>query len=272
MALLALDDARQVHPRLAHQPAPQLDGEFGLRQRLSGRCASASPSAAPTAPISSGVSPAKYGMPNPPPRFTCGMPAPIASARRPASCDRRCLRLDHRRRIERLAAGIDVQAAPLGPRPDDLAGQSPATRGASTPNGFAPPPIFMPEPRSSKVRVDADRQPRPHTEPLADGQRTAHLARRFAIQRHPSGDRRLQLAVALARSGEADRARHASRRKRPRQLAARGDVEPIHHACHQFEDWRVRVGLHGIMQPEPLRHRRSQLRNLARDHVARIHE
>ena len=90
------------------------------------------------------------------------------------------------------------------------------TRAASTPNGLAPPPIRIPEPLISKsgLTLTASRGVRPSRAPIASAR--SDLAFGLAIERDARLDRRLEIGVALAGAGEADR----------RRVGPGGDAKP----------------------------------------------
>ena len=85
-----------------------------------------------------------------------------------------------------------------------------------------------------EIRIDPHREARRAADPVADRQRALALARGFEVDRHAGDDRRLELAVALAGPGEADRGRRLAAAA-PRKLARRGDVEPVDQRRHRGE-------------------------------------
>src|SRR5690606_687619 len=92
-----------------------------------------------------------------------------------------------------------------------------------------------------EIRIDANGEARSNAEALADRQRTASLAGGFEVEGHALADRQLQLAVALARAGEADHPRVLPRRDGQLQLSGRSDVEPVDQSSHQLEDRPIRI-------------------------------
>jgi hypothetical protein len=85
---LAVDDAGDIHARLADQVAAQFDHDAGLRQVVR-RTGAQRARLAPMGARSSRCSPGKYGMPKPPPRLrkrTGAAPSPPAAAPARSSC------------------------------------------------------------------------------------------------------------------------------------------------------------------------------------------
>ena len=104
---------------------------------------------------------------------------------------------------------------------------SSGTCSTSTPNCFGPPPIFMPEPLSSKSGLTrtATRAGTPSSARSAAESR--HLAHRLDVDQHAGGDRLAQLDVALAGAGEADLGRVGAGVQRDLQLAGRSHVDAV---------------------------------------------
>ena len=127
------------------------------------------------------------------------------------------------------------------------------------PNCFGPPPIFMPEPFSSKSGLTrtATRAGRPSSAAMRVEQ--ADLAHRLDVDQHAGGDRLAQLLGALARPGEADLGRIGAGVERHLQLAGRSHVDAVDLARHEGHQRRHRVGLHRVVQLDGRRQRLPQL-------------
>ena len=76
------------------------------------------------------------------------------------------------------------------------------TRSASIPNGFGRRPCHAGA-LDRERRIDADRDLGLDADLLGSADRSPRLAFAFDVDRRPGGDRRLELVVALARTGEA---------------------------------------------------------------------
>jgi hypothetical protein len=190
-------------------------------------------------------------MPKPPPRFTSGGRAPASSASRAAAAG-----LDHRSGGQRLRSGEDMEAAPFRAGVDHAPHQRrrPARVHAE---GRGAPPHLHPRSTQLEIGIDSHREPRRHAQPRADRERALGLGLRFEIERHARAQRRLQLEIALAGAGEADVGRRHGV-TRPRQLARRGNVHPVHQRRDAGEQRRERIGLDGIMDADTGGQRRAQ--------------
>jgi hypothetical protein len=121
-----------------------------------------------------------------------------------------------------------------------------------------------------EVRVDADRDLRPQSEPRGDARQPAHLALGLEVHDDAGPCRCLELGVGLAGPGEADLVARDVRGERDLELAARGDVEAVHLPGHVRDDGRHGIGLDGVVQLEVRGQRGPQLLHPAVHHRAVI--
>ena len=138
-------------------------------------------------------------MPKPPPRLTCGGACAGLLGDRRGQRDRRALQLDQGVGVERLGAGEDMEAAPLGAGLDDPADQ----RGRAVmvdPERLGAPPIFMPEPLISNGGLTRTASLGGQPVPRADRQRPLGLAFGFEVEGDAGADRGLQLLRRACRA------------------------------------------------------------------------
>jgi hypothetical protein len=120
------------------------------------------------------------------------------------------------------------------------------TCSTSTPNCLGPPPIFMPEPLSSKSGLT--RTATRAGSPAPARPRQHGSSRGLHVDQHAGGHRLAQLGVALAGAGKADLGRVGAGVQRHLQLAGRGHVDAVDQAGHVAHHGRHRVGLHRVVQ------------------------
>ncbi len=163
-------------------------------------------------------------MPKPPPRLTRGGVAPTSSASSRGERDRRGLGLDQRLGIERLRAGEDVEAAPVGAGVEDAADERGHARGVDPERLGA---AAHPHARALdlEIGIDPDREPRRPRAPIASARSTS-----------PSDSQLRVTPASIAASRSLSRlpgpaklivGRIGARLEREAQLAARGDVEAV---------------------------------------------
>ena len=168
-------------------------------------------------------------MPKPPPRFTSGGAAPILAASVAGERDRGGLRVDQRLRIERLRAGEDVEAAPVGAGVEDSPDQRRHARGIDAERLGAAAHAHAGA-LDLEIGIDPHREPRPPVAaPIASARSTSPSDSQLSVT--PASIAASKLAVALAGPGEADRRRVDAGLERDAKLAGRSDVEPVHAAC-----------------------------------------
>src|SRR6185369_8595443 len=68
------------------------------------------------------------------------------------------------------------------------------------------------------------------------------------VERDPFVDGVGQVAVALARAGEADRFGPGAGLERKVHLTRRGDVDAVDPLRYMSQQWRIRICFHGIMK------------------------
>ena len=208
VADLPVDDPGQIDARLADQPAAELDREPAVLRGSPGGPPTLAESAAPTDSTSSGCSPWKWGMPKPPPRLTSGGVAPTLRQARAASATRGACASIRACGVERLRAGEDVEAAPVGAGVEDAPDQRRHARGIDPERLGA---AAHPHARALdlEIGIDPDREPRPAAELGGDRQRALDLALGFGVEGDAGLDRLGKVGVALAGAGEADPAASA---------------------------------------------------------------
>ena len=167
------------------------------------------------------------------------------------------LRFDQRRSIERLAAGVDVEAPPI---------RAPVSLGINNaarqfrhlifvdPERLGPAAHLHPRTAQFKTRIYPDREPRCDPQRGAEDESAFDFSGGFAMQRDPGGDGLFQFGIALARPGKADLARQEPCGARQFEFTAARHIQTVHQIGDKFEDRRVRVCLHGIMNAQLWRH------------------
>jgi hypothetical protein len=196
---------------------------------------------------SSRCSPGKYGMPKPPPRFRkrTGAGACVRPAAAPARSSCAALRRSTRPSGSASRRRGGSPRRPAQSRP--ICGQQRGTCSTSTPNCLGPPPIFMPEPLSSKSGFTrtATRAGRPSSwrRRASTGSSRADSTLTSTPRPPPA-----QFGVALAGAGEADLGRVGAGVQRHLQLAGRGHVDAVDQPRHHAHHGRHRVGLHRVVQ------------------------
>jgi hypothetical protein len=181
------------------------------------------------------------------------------------------LRVHDRFGVERLAAGEDMQAPPFSPCVDDMARKRRHALGIDA-ERLGPAAHLHARSLELEIGIDPNREARRLARPLGNGERALRLALAFQIERRAMQNGFFQLAVALARPGEADARAVDPGLSHHVQLAARRDVEPVDQTGHMCQHGREAVGLDGVIDFQPLGHGRAQIGDAARHHRARIDE
>ena len=154
-------------------------------------------------------------MPKPPPMLSLGQPWPIASV----SCAARSSTLPCASMIaSALSAWLPVKMwRPRHSAPPAISSRARSgTRSASTPKGLAPPPIFMPEPLSSKLGLTrmAMRGALPRRWPMASARRPSPSLSQLSVTPAPiaasSSSSRLPGPAKLIRAGSIPTATHSA--------------------------------------------------------------
>ena len=242
-AVLAIDDARQIDPGLRDQPAAKLDGEAAVGQDRRARSERLF-QRLPDRFDRQRLVPGEIGYAESATQIDQRRRVPRLVRQPGGQRDGGGLRIDDRLRIERLAARIDVKAAPVGTRRDQLAHQCGHPLGIDA-EGRWPPAHLHARAAQLDIGVHPNRQARAHAQPIRDCQRAMGLALGLQVEGHACADRSRQLGIALAGPCEADR---LAQRRNLGEFARRSDVEPVDHGHHRRQQGCERVGLDCVMQ------------------------
>jgi hypothetical protein len=127
--------------------------------------------------------------------LTSGGHSPISAVSAPRG-DGRPLRLDQRACVERLRAGEDVEAAPVGALPDQVRDQFGRARRIE-PERLRSAAHAHARALDLEVGVHPNREPRPNAELARNRERPIRLASGLAVDRDARFDRRPKLGVRL---------------------------------------------------------------------------